>query len=331
MPLRLPNLDDLRWKELVAEGRSLIPASAGEWTNHNPSDPGITLVELFAYVSETLIYQLNRITDGDTAAFLSLLNGSGWKWSEELAERDSSSASEYRRILRSAVSSQEKRDTLQALSTPARAITPEDFDFLVRLVTGAERTETLPRLNLENVDTNSRWQDAPGHISVVVLAASNADAPQVLANVRESLEPARLLTTRVHVVGSRFLPITIQLSVVAERDVHDIDALRKSVIDALTRFLDPRTGWFDRGGWPFGRNLSISELWQIVGEIHGVYGLVPNRNAHGDLLDEISVDALFRNRLVRNESGAIQEFVLLPDELFEPKILAENITITRHA
>jgi len=315
---------------MVAEGRSLIPASAGEWTNHNPSDPGITLVELFAYVSGTLMYQLNRITERDTAAFLSLLNGSDWKWNKALAQKDSLNAFEYRRLLQTAVSTEEKRRTLQTLSTPARAVTAEDFDTLARLVAGTERTKTLPRLNLENNDPGSRWQDAPGHISVVVLPSSNAPATEVLANARQALEPARLLTTRVHVVAPRFVPVTIQLTVVPQRDVHNVEALRKNVIDELTRFLAPRVGWFDGKGWPFGRNLFVSELYQVAGEIPAVYSVLPSRDAQGAIRDEISVEAPFQNRLVRDEDGEIKEVSLLPDELFEPRVLAENITVARH-
>ena len=48
MPLRLPNLDDRRYADLMTEARRLISLYDPEWTNHNPSDPGITVVELFA-------------------------------------------------------------------------------------------------------------------------------------------------------------------------------------------------------------------------------------------------------------------------------------------
>jgi hypothetical protein len=330
LPLHLPNLDDLRWNELVIEGRSLIPSSADEWTNHNPSDPGITLVELFAYVSGTLMYQLNRITDSDIAAFLSLIKGSEWTGKRDLTDRESLGASRYRSVLHTAVSASEKRHTLRRFLTPVRAVTPEDFDSLTSLVAGAERSKTLPRLNLENTDSNSRWQDAPGHVSVVVLSLSDATAQEVLANVRQALEPARLLTTRVHVVAPRFVPITIRLTIVPQRDVYDVEALRKRTVDKLTEFLDPRRGWFDGKGWPFGKNLNISELYQVAGEVPGVYGVVQSKDSQDVLRDEVSPDAPLENRLARDESGAIKELALLPDEIIEPRILTQNIAIARH-
>src|SRR5262245_31619972 len=61
MALPLPNLDDRRWADLVEEARSLIPRLAPLWTDHNVHDPGITFIELFAWLAEMQIYQVNRV------------------------------------------------------------------------------------------------------------------------------------------------------------------------------------------------------------------------------------------------------------------------------
>jgi predicted phage baseplate assembly protein len=73
MPLTLPNLDDRRWAELVAEGRALLPFYAPQWTDHNVHDPGITLMELLAWMAEMDLYQLNRIPARHRQKFLSLV------------------------------------------------------------------------------------------------------------------------------------------------------------------------------------------------------------------------------------------------------------------
>lgn len=73
MPLPLPNLDDRRWADLVEEGRALIPRYAREWTDHNISDPGVTLMELFAVTTEASVFALNRITEAHRRQFLSLI------------------------------------------------------------------------------------------------------------------------------------------------------------------------------------------------------------------------------------------------------------------
>jgi predicted phage baseplate assembly protein len=73
MALTLPNLDDRRWSELTEEGRALIPFYAPEWTDHNIHDPGITLMELFAWLAEMDVYHLNRVTERNKLKFLSLV------------------------------------------------------------------------------------------------------------------------------------------------------------------------------------------------------------------------------------------------------------------
>jgi predicted phage baseplate assembly protein len=73
MSVALPNLDDRRWADLVEEGRTLIPFYSPEWTDHNVHDPGITLIELFAWLAEMDIYQLNRIPQKHLRKFLPLI------------------------------------------------------------------------------------------------------------------------------------------------------------------------------------------------------------------------------------------------------------------
>ena len=102
MPLPLPNLDDRTWEDLVQEGRALIPGWSPVWTNYNPSDPGITLIELFAYLSEMLMYQLNRISDANRLEFLRLINGPGWelKDGDDLRAAEQGTLRAYRQIAR---------------------------------------------------------------------------------------------------------------------------------------------------------------------------------------------------------------------------------------
>src|SRR5438876_719721 len=78
MLLPLPNLDDRRWADLFDEGRSLIPVYAPDWTNYNISDPGITLLDLLAWIGEMDIYQLNRIPDRNKLKFLALVGIRPW-------------------------------------------------------------------------------------------------------------------------------------------------------------------------------------------------------------------------------------------------------------
>jgi hypothetical protein len=73
MPIPLPNLDDRRWQDLTQEGIPLIRRFAPQWTDLNTHDPGITLMEMLAWLTESMVYQLNQIPDRFKWKFLSLI------------------------------------------------------------------------------------------------------------------------------------------------------------------------------------------------------------------------------------------------------------------
>ncbi|MFD0145413.1 MULTISPECIES: putative baseplate assembly protein [unclassified Streptomyces] len=73
MALPSPNLDDRRFQQLVDEAKRYVQQAAPEWTDHNVSDPGVTLIETFAYMVDQLLYRLNRVPEKNYAAFLDLL------------------------------------------------------------------------------------------------------------------------------------------------------------------------------------------------------------------------------------------------------------------
>ncbi len=73
MPITLPNLDDRRYPEILADALARIPAHTPEWTNFNKSDPGVTLIEVFAFMAENLLYRANQIPERNRRKFLQLL------------------------------------------------------------------------------------------------------------------------------------------------------------------------------------------------------------------------------------------------------------------
>ncbi len=327
MPLTIPNLDDLRWEDLVAEGRSLIPASAPDWTNHNPSDPGITLIELFAFVCEKLIYQLNRVSDKNLSEFLSLLNGTVWKERVGLLGREIVDDVELRETLRRAVSTDEKRTTISSLLETTRAVTTADFESLACSVPKVARAKCVPRRNLESDDPAIRMTDAPGHISVVILSERNLNpSGELLAKIRQALEPARLLTTRVHVVAPRYVSLACRFTITPVRGVSG-ETLRQQSSNRLNLFFDPYQGWLDGKGWPWGRSVYLSELYQVLGEIRGVDSVSPTRDAQGVPQDEIVVESADTNRVKRNKRGDIEAIELYPDELIDSGFDTAEIAI----
>lgn len=73
MPLNIPVLDDRRYQDLLDEALARIPVHNPEWTNFNKSDPGVTLLELFAFLTENLLYRANLIPERNRRKFLALL------------------------------------------------------------------------------------------------------------------------------------------------------------------------------------------------------------------------------------------------------------------
>ena len=318
MPLRLINLDDLTWEDLTAEARSLIPARSPAWTNHNPSDPGITLVELFAYFSEGLIYELNRISSNNQLAFLRLIHGPGWKPKRSLAE--------------------EKLAAVLEMREPHRAVTAEDFEKLTLAVNETlerstqekvARAKCIFRRNLENPDPAAQTTEAPGHVSVVVVPTHRSRASiELLRKVEHALEPARLLTSRIHVVRPRFVEFSIRITLVARHGA-DPKALQDEAGQCLEEFFDPLEGGFDGKGWPFGKSVYVSELYRVLDQLPGVdyvtRSMRPGTREEGD---ELVVASTEEARLRRNKQGELEAIELNPDELINARIDRNDITVS---
>ena len=63
MSLPSPNLDNRTFQEIVDDAKRQIGRRCPEWTDHNVSDPGVTLIELFAWMTEMMLFQLNQVPE----------------------------------------------------------------------------------------------------------------------------------------------------------------------------------------------------------------------------------------------------------------------------
>lgn len=73
MALKELNLDDRHFPDIVAEAIQRIPHYCKDWTDHNESDPGVTLIELFAWMMDMLLYRINQVPDLHYIKFLQML------------------------------------------------------------------------------------------------------------------------------------------------------------------------------------------------------------------------------------------------------------------
>ena len=266
--LKLPVLDDRSFADLMEEARTLIPTLCPEWTDHNPADPGIVILELLAWLVEQVMFRVDEIPDENYWSFLCLLNGPSW---QRPSDGD----------LTTAIS-----NTIRELRTPYRAVTAADFEHLVltqwpdspqaKDPDGAKWTgwvDCVRCLPERNLDPKEKKQDraAPGHVSVLVLLRDQngnpVDAP--LGQLTEFLDERRLLTTRLHVCSPFPKPFTLRGDVYLHPHANE-DRVRTDVREALTDAFcpwEPRTSKF---GWPFGRNLYASDVYSLLENVVGV-------------------------------------------------------------
>ena len=73
MSLPTTNLDDRKFQDIVDQAKRLIPQYCPEWTDHNVSDPGVALIELFAWMTDMLLYRVNQVPDKMYVKFLEMI------------------------------------------------------------------------------------------------------------------------------------------------------------------------------------------------------------------------------------------------------------------
>src|SRR5262249_14408944 len=119
--IELPVLDDRTFADFAGDARALIPSLSPGWTDHNPSDPGIALVELLAWLAEIVLYRIDRGPERSYRTFLEVLGGPSAPSLDGVP-------------LAAAI-----RETIADLRARHRAITPDDFEHLA-----LHRWPTLP-------------------------------------------------------------------------------------------------------------------------------------------------------------------------------------------
>lgn len=301
MPLELPNLDDRTYADLVEEARRLIPSFDPAWTNHNPSDPGITLVETFAYLTEMLLYRLNRVTEANQRRFIKLLQGSSpvpaptgdltadtrqvvqWvraRWrAVSAADYERLSAEDFNEWLLAMQAAEAAGNTAALgewwVKTGLEQVSPETGQPIAEhrpsQVPAVARARCLPERNLDLGSETERTRLSPAHVSVIAVPeVSPLDPPQPLLRALWGfLDERRILTTRHHVLGAWHAPVGADLVIARTHDAVEQNVADR-VIEKLTAFLDPLDGGPSGEGWPFGRDVYVSEL---VEQLEGVPGV----------------------------------------------------------
>ncbi|NER93775.1 MAG: baseplate protein J [Symploca sp. SIO1B1] len=298
MPLPLPNLDDRNYNELVEEALALIPQEYPEWTDHNPSDTGIILIELLAWLTEQILYSVDQISDRNRLAFLSLLQGKQLPENQNIDELI--------------------KKTLLEIRKPYRSITPEDFESLalnwqeeaqwvpVPVKSGYQAAGEFRELS-QSLATNAKKQGDKGKVGRALCLGEQSGALRLIIvpkdweiipdeptlpeelkkNLTDFFDLRKLLTTKLDIVAPGLVPVTLSATLYLE-DGSKPEVVKELVQKQLTSFFAPlNSGDYWQGkGWPFGRSVYLSEVYQLLDNLRGVdyvEDLEINENANKEI------------------------------------------------
>jgi predicted phage baseplate assembly protein len=167
----------------------------------------------------------------------------------------------------------------QTLRTRTRAVTADDFETLARHVPGVDRARCLapgaqpgaagvPRPGEVIMAVLPQVDNAQGYIPPERLTLS-ADLKQ---GVEKYLDERRLIGTRLEVRSPQFIWVSIEAKIrLADRaDPALVVETRKRAELELYRYLNPFVGGPAGTGWPFGRDLHVSELYALLQRVAGI-------------------------------------------------------------
>jgi len=346
MTLPKENLDDKNFEELVKEAVARIPVYAPEWTDHNIHDPGITFIELFAWLAEMQIYRLNMISDKSYRKFLTLVGihdhtgaASGGEETEKLEEAIIRARKDMKTVYRAVTSADYEHlamnvpelfnwddvpgnDSVRLIrflkddlgidwAEIAEIGKPDDKTIYISesshdgksakiVIDEEEGKATLTTSNCithdlkvkkENGKLNlysklevarakaipryhpSQDSEVPGVVTVVVVPDSSSanikPMPSFLKTVYRHLDEHRLLTTELFVISPEYIEVSVDATVVI-KPKYVKSKVEERVRQKLTDFLHHIRGGVDQKGWPFGRSVYISEIYEIIDGVKGV-------------------------------------------------------------
>lgn len=155
------------------------------------------------------------------------------------------------------------------LKEVTRAVTSEDYEYLALNTPGLQiaRAKALPRYH------PSKDREVPGIVSIIVVPESPSNNPipsqNFLKAVYKHLDEHRLLTTELFVLVPVYVEISVKVEVVVKPKSLPAQ-VKKDIENKLQKFLHPISGGFDGKGWPFGRSVYISEIYELIDGVEGV-------------------------------------------------------------
>ena len=266
MTIQLPDRDTRTYDDILGEMIASIPKYTDKWTNHNPSDPGITILELLSWIEETTLYRINRIPEESYVNFLRLVAGASGVAEVDRMLNDPGIYRYHRQILEFLKEVEEgdnksiaeiKEAALRFLKSRYRAVTEDDFCQLA-----IEAADEVRRAIIYRSGDNEK-------VEIVIVSESGEGYEELTQVVTDYLNPRKLIGTIIKVKRPVYTDVAIEIRVVCYHYATP-KKVEKEVRDSILKHLDPFVGGDEGTGWPYGRPLTVYEIAQIVEETGGV-------------------------------------------------------------
>jgi len=266
MTIQLPDRDARTYDDILDEMIASIPKYTDKWTNHNPSDPGITILELLSWIEETTLYRINRIPEESYVNFLRLIAGASGVAEVDRRLNDPGVYRYHRQILEFLKEVEEgdnksiaeiKEAALRFLKSRYRAVTGDDFCKLA-----IEAADEVGRAIIYKSDDNEK-------VEIVIVSESGEGYEELTQVVTDYLNPRKLIGTIIKVKRPVYTDVAIDIRVVCYHYA-TLEKVEINVRDRILKHLNPFSGGDEGTGWPYGRPLTVYEIAQIVEETGGV-------------------------------------------------------------
>jgi len=246
MSLVIPNLDTKDFEQLMKEALAKLPAYNDKWTEYNASDPGITIIELLAWITDVNSYRLNLLGDEHYLAFLKLLG----------RHEDSATLSRKETL-------SQLLEVGNNLPAPTHAVTLQDYNYLAL---------HTPDLDVKLARAKATAQKEQNRVYILVIPHSENTEPVLDSGdsntIKKYLETKKLLTTKICMTKVTYIQVNVSVTIFTKYG--DPRIMKEEIHLMIKKFLHPLYGGEDGKGWEFGEDLHISHIYLLLNKLDKV-------------------------------------------------------------
>jgi predicted phage baseplate assembly protein len=205
-------------------------------------------------------------------------------------------------------------DFCRDLKTPYTAVTLQDFEQLAMSTPGLRisRAKAVPGYKPKPKPDDIELEESKGSVTVVIIPYTPLDILKIPPEPSEEFKKAicihldkhRILGTDIHVISPSYVRVNVNATVVPMDTFRDDSQIRDKVLKKLNDFLHPIKGGVDEKGWPIGRSIYLSDVYNLIENIEGVnYVLRLSISGDQNAFTDANGNLILKSRLSSVYSG----------------------------